>query len=371
MAFDKAWLGWPEGDRPPYRLTGPVYTDVYTGRILADEEVEPVKDRFAPLAARLKPSNQYRPAGEEPWKPDQPVVGTRRNPLTGRSEPRRIRRYYGCDGGIDYGDLYTMRSGTGAFYDKRIESGTIHIGGVRTGCTNNLIPANGLLNVPAMIAGCTCSYPLLVGLALTPMSDTYEQWAVWGEAEVQDVQRVGINFGAPGDRVTRGGTLWLDWPPRGGPSPAVPVQVQGEEGGPEFFYRHSVWMRGGRGWPWVSASGLRGEARIVIGALKPGRFTVRLYFAEPDPAQSPNGRVFDVALQGRAVLTAFDILREAGGARKGVVRQFHDVASSGTIRVELTGRSGRPVLCGIELVSSLLDREPIPAADQPAQDWPF
>ena len=52
------------------------------------------------------------------------------------------------------------------YYDKVLESGTIHISGPRSGCTNSIIPANGLLNLPYFYEGCTCSYPLPVALAL-------------------------------------------------------------------------------------------------------------------------------------------------------------------------------------------------------------
>ena len=37
------------------------------------------------------------------------------------------------------------------------------------------------------------------------------------------VRRLGINLGAPGDRVTPAGTLWVDYPSVGGPSPQIEV----------------------------------------------------------------------------------------------------------------------------------------------------
>jgi hypothetical protein len=39
------------------------------------------------------------------------------------------------------------------------------------------------------------------------------------------IQKVGINFGAPGDRKADNGTLWLEYPPVGGPSPNIPVNI--------------------------------------------------------------------------------------------------------------------------------------------------
>ena len=56
-------------------------------------------------------------------------------------------------------------------------------------------------------------YPLPTALSLVAMPETHEQWASWGDCpiEVGSIQRIGLNFGAPGDRMTRDGTLWLDY----------------------------------------------------------------------------------------------------------------------------------------------------------------
>ena len=42
--------------------------------------------------------------------------------------------------------------------------------------------------------------------------------------------RVGLNFGAPGDRVSDEGTLWLDQPDVGGPSQQVAVELHAKQG---------------------------------------------------------------------------------------------------------------------------------------------
>ena len=59
-----------------------------------------------------------------------------------------------------------MRSGTPAYYDKTLESGTVFLSGPRSGCTNSIIPSGGLMNVPYFYEGCTCSYPLPTAMAL-------------------------------------------------------------------------------------------------------------------------------------------------------------------------------------------------------------
>lgn len=356
---------WRSGDKPPYRLTPAIYSDVYTGRVLSAGETTRVAGRLPREDLNQIQPNQYRPPSQKnAWKPEPPRPGRRINPLTGRAEARVFPKSYGCDGGVDYGYIYTMRSGTPAYYDKRNESGTIHISGPRSGCTNSLIPANGLLNVPYFYEGCTCSYPLPVGLALVPMPPEYEQWASWGawtpESDAPDggsIQRVGINFGAPGDRVA-GGTLWLDVPSVGGPSPEIEIETQPES--PDVFYRHSLWIEGGRGWPWVAASGARGLSSVTLEGLTPGRFTVRLYFAEPDHARSGERR-FAVSLQGQPpVLEGFDIAREAGGRMRGIVREFREVISEGTLTVKLSATNGRPILCGLEIVADGLPMAEIP-----------
>ena len=135
----------------------------------------------------VKPEpSQYRPPGQKDmWKPKDPVVGERTNPLTGEKEPRTFPKTYGCDGGVDYGSFYTLRAGTPAFYDKTAESGTVFLSGPRSGCTNSIIPSGGLLNVPYFYEGCTCSYPLPTAMSLVAMSESFEQWSSWGETEIQ------------------------------------------------------------------------------------------------------------------------------------------------------------------------------------------
>ena len=475
----------------------PVHIDIYTGRALSSGAAE----GLAPSAA-------------SPAK--QPLPLSRQNPITGAEEAREFLKMHGCDQfGADYGNLITMRSGTAAFYDKRSESGTVNISGIRSGCRNSMVPAGGVLSLPAWTGNCTCNYPVFTSLALVAMPPEYEQWSAWGGLAVDaPIQRVGINFGAPGDRMAEDGTLWLDWPSVGGPSPDVRVRVVPETVEP--FYRHSLRMQGGTGWPWVFASGIQGvrsiqletvarsapvasdrfsvrwtgqveppatedytfharsdgPMRVWVGnrllldsTLRPPRngqrevsgklaltagtkydllveykhvpagdspppalaelswrnpaqprtaipaqqlfapdgrrgglvgayfgtdrltgpalfqrdpqvrcewgnrlpvilqgrvhpvqpveraYTVRLAFAEPEPLRIGQ-RVFSVKLQGREVLRDFDILRDAGGPDRGVVREFSGIRARETIALDFDSSTPKlPLICGIELIA--------------------
>ncbi|MFP6766437.1 MAG: malectin domain-containing carbohydrate-binding protein, partial [Planctomycetaceae bacterium] len=264
---------------------------------------------------------------------------------------------YGCDGGVDYGSFYTMRSGTAAFYDKTLESGTVFVSGPRSGCTNSIIPACGVLNVPYYYEGCTCSYPLPSALTLVSMPEYHEQWATWGKSRPEQIQRIGINFGAPGDRKTRDGTLWLEYPSAGGPSPELDVSVAPQN--TTAHYRHSLFAAGGRGWPWVYSSSVAGLESFTLRKLKPGRYTVRLFFAETLQAKAGE-RLQDVFVGKKRVAGALDIVTGAGGPLRGLVLELDEVELDDTFTLRLSSIRGRTLLSGIELIASGLDRARVP-----------
>ncbi len=342
------------GGKIDYRLLAPVFSDVYTGRILTEKEAPKLRYSFSEVDLKTVQPSQYRPPGQkDDWKPEAPQAGERTNPMTLETEPRVFPKSYGCDGGVDYGLFYTMRSGTPAFYDKQIESGTINISGPRSGCTNSIIPANGLLNLPYFYDGCTCSYPLPMAVALVSMPPEFEQWASWGKVPAEQtrgkIQVLGINFGAPGDRVTGDGTMWLDEPGMGGPSPEIDLMTDPPLANLETFYRHSLFLEGGEGWPWVAGSGVRGIRSATLGGIKPGSYRVRLVFCEP--GERDGSSVFAIEVNGKQVASALDVVREAGGVRKGHVLEVASVGvgDDGNLRIDLRPKAGETVLSGIEL----------------------
>lgn len=365
ISSDKDWLDASTRKGPvDYRLLPAVFSDVYTGRVLETNEAPELRQRHSQVDLQTIQPSQYRPPQQKnDWKPDAPKAGMRVNPLTGESEPRVFPKSYGCDGGFDYGSIYTMRSGTAAFYDKRLDSGTIHISGPRSGCTNSIVPANGILNVPYFYEGCTCSYPLPMALSLVSLPPTFEQWTSWGAvpaaALAGRIERVGLNFGAPGDRKTDDGTLWLDYPSVGGPSPEIAVRT--EPAAPEVYYHHSVWIEGGEGWPWVAASGFKGLRNVTVSGLKAGTYLVRLVFAEPDAATKPGARRFDVRVQDRLALENYDVLADAGGAMRVATKTIPKVIvnDDGTLLVTFAARQGETLIGGIEIIREGLSMTPL------------
>jgi len=278
----------------------------------------------------------------------------RRHPLTDQEALWTFSRNYGCNYSIASTHLITFRSAAAGYFDLEHDGGTGNFGGFKSGCTSNLIAANGVLNAPDYTRTCTCSYQNQTSLALVHMPQV-ELWqeTPFGNVDAR-IRRLGINLGAAGDRKADNGTLWLDYPSVGGKSPQVKVEVAEE---PEYFRRHSSRIRGD-GLKWVAASGCTGLSRLTLtliyGDSAPrdtSSYTVRLHFVEPE-ALKPGRRVFDVAIQGRTVLNGLDVVGRAGAPLTVHVEEFAGVSAENTLTVSLTPKAGSlpPVLCGVEVV---------------------
>ena len=278
---------------------------------------------------------------------------TYEHPLTGERIRWLYDRGYGCNSVVASEHLLMFRSGAAGFYDLDTLGGTGNLGGFKSGCTSNLIAANGVLNAPDYTRTCTCAYQNQTSLALIH-DPQVEVWTfnrlVWSGAAIR---RVGVNLGAPGDRRADNGTLWLEYPTVGGPSPAVPIAVEGEN--IRWFHHHSSRMLAGQQ-KWVAASGAEGLTKLTVSlvgdksAAAKHTYTVRLLFAEPY-AKRKGQRVFDVAIGGRTLLKDFDIAAEADGAKKVIVKEFKGIAASEKMEISLTPKVGETLLCGVEIVA--------------------
>ena len=185
------------------------------------------------------------------------------NPITGQMQPWKITRAYGCNNIVASENMLTFRSGAAGYYDLQTDAGTGNLGGFKSGCTSNLVVANGVLNAPDYTRTCSCAYQNQTSLALVHMPEV-ELWSVNTAASVkthgQRIDRVGLNFGAAGDRRDTNGLLWLEYPANAGPSP--PLKLRWNE--TTEVVTHHASVAASSDYPWVMSSGLDGITRLTM-----------------------------------------------------------------------------------------------------------
>ena len=285
------------------------------------------------------------------------------DPLTGEDRPWGYSRRYGCNSAIASEHLLTFRSAAAGYYDLTHDGGTGNFGGFRSGCTSNLVAANGVLNAPDYTRTCSCSYQNQTSLALVHDPDV-ELWVTYfGERGDGPLRDVAINLGAPGNRRAEDGRFWVGHPvlphvkdPEKESGIGVGADVTFTDGG--FYTHHSSRITDDGDLGWVTASGCRGISRLELDLAtdKPARCRVQLYFAEPDRV-APGHRVFDVSIEGERALAGIDVVAEAGGQNRSTTRTVEDIeVADGKLTLEFSptragvaGPDVLPLLCGLEV----------------------
>ena len=285
------------------------------------------------------------------------------NPLTGVEQPWRITRAYGCNSIIASENLLTFRSGAAAFYDLLTESGTGNLGGFKSGCTSNLVVADGVLNAPDYTRTCSCAYQNQTSLALVHMPDV-DMWSVNSmvasdEAAYattgQQIQSLAINFSAPGDRRDSRQVLWLEYPSVGGPSPEFSIRTNPEA---KPFQHHSSAVES-TDLPWVLASGFEGitdlqiDMRIEgkeksVSKVEPRRYDIRLHFGIPKPLGS-GPRQFNVSINGDQATDDISLDPSGKTAHVSAVMEARNVLVDETLHIKFVPRVGEPVISGIDI----------------------
>ncbi len=316
-----------------------------------------------PIGYRVRPVVVGDTLHAEPWAFDLHTgeQQTRIHPVTGRQEVWQFARpghHCGCPAAAPH--MLLFRSYTLGWYDLDNDFGTQHFGAQRPGCWINFIPANGLLMVPEASSGCLCPFPNMCTAVFKPRQEN-RQWAYFSQpGSMTPVKRLALNLGAPGDRKDASGNLWLGYPRPGG-SLVLPLAIDVAlfPGGGYFNHDATRLVIDNAQNPWLFCSGLRGLRQCKIPLAEPvdgtARYTVRLAFAELDNKE-PGRRVFDIKLQGQVAAKAVDVLREAGGPNKPLIKEFKGIQSDGELSIELVPAAAnpapdeQPVLQGIEVV---------------------
>jgi outer membrane protein assembly factor BamB len=329
------------------------------------------------------------------------------DPLTGLPRPWKYVRAYGCGSVVGCQDVLLFRSGMMGFLDL-LQDGTTTYGGLKPNCSVNMIAAGGLVIVPEGASGCSCSYNFQTSIALAPVTARIarpttgpatapaataaanQPWYVfYGQSPEGPVKQLRVSFGSPGDR-RRGSETWLGWP-RPSVRGAQPAPITVGPMDPNYVHAAADCSAvRGEAPAWVYASHLAGRCTIAVSVWGEGRsseyddfsgtmvpqwgtrsttggvaapstatapagpversFTVRLHFLEP--SDLPVGaRTFDVSIQGRCLLPAFDIVKSAGAPRRAVVAEIKGIRADRTLNIELKPRKGTPILSGMEVLA--------------------
>ena len=286
----------------------------------------------------------------------------RKNPISLEILPWTYTRSYGCNYNIACENLLSFRTSAAGFFDLKNDGGVGHFGGFKSGCTSNLVAANGVLNAPDYTRTCQCSYQNQTSLALVHMPGV-EYWTTsdftW---DGNPVKKIGLNLNAPGDRMAENGILWLDYPSIGGPSPDLPVALTADKA--TYIRRHSSFLPNCSTLPWVSASAIAGLQSIEITLSKElipsATYTIRLYFVELQP-KAAGERIFSVEIQGKPVLQNFDIVKETGGVERDIVKTIGGVHVKDKLVIGFQPSELAPdsqaILSGIEIISDETETE--------------
>jgi len=92
-----------------------------------------------------------------------------------------LSRRGGCNYAVGSANLFFLRDRTVCYVDPRTGA-RHHLRNARSGCSNSLIAADGILSVPNYAVGCVCNYPIQASFAMVHMPEV-ARWA--GDKPVQ------------------------------------------------------------------------------------------------------------------------------------------------------------------------------------------
>lgn len=295
-----------------------------------------------------------------------------KHPLTGLSVNWRLPyKGFGCTMPSVIGNLLFSRGLDAVYYDLTNDGNMARLDGFRLACGWSVMPGSGVLAVlnGQQFGMCKCKNPVAAPMGLVHDPDV-EQWTIsqFEPPKNGNILRAGINLGAPGNRRSTDGTLWMDYPevafpPASGEKmptdlsklvssdPHLSVMVTPAK--IDWFRHHSLRIKG-EGLKWVAASGAKGLHTITITLPTPTTttYTVRLVFAEPDSIKTGE-RIFDVSIQGKKVIEKLDLIATTGAPLTVLTREFKNTQIGSALTIELTPIKGEPVLCGVEFIAEI------------------
>lgn len=298
----------------------------------------------------------------EPWMFDlrSGEQLTRKHPITGEAEPWSIMRtghhcgmLTGCDSG-----MLLFRSGATGFMDLNADEGIRHFAGHRLGCWINAIAANGLVMIPEASAGCVCQFSIASTIVMEPR-ESRRPWTIYSAVGAQTpVQRLAVNFGAPGDRKDALGQIWFSYPRRDAYQQTtldvrLDLRPKLAAGGAFDSIAEKYAADSAAETPWIYTSWASGLEQLTLPLLgegdKPANYTIRLYFAEGRP-DFKESTVLDVLFNGKQVASKLSLSPPDGETLRPAVQEIKHVRVERELVIDLRAEQGKPVLNAIEAI---------------------
>ncbi len=283
------------------------------------------------------------------------------NPLSGEPQPLDFHRgYIGCSHLLASGAaLFGNKNGIG-YCNLDSTEGFSSFRGLSLACGLGATPANGVFVAPEGRSGCTCAGGgIHTSVALYPRTFARD-WAggvTGGIAAVKSlpVKHAFINLGAPGFREDEQSRLWVPYPTRNDNGFTGAWLPRYQHDASMFYYRSpDVVAVKGHELSWLLTSGYHGAKALAFRLQEKGQpeanYTITLYFAELEDVR-PGQRLFDVSLQGKPVLSEFDVVAAAGDVRTSTTRVFHNIAVGELLTIALKSADDNkpPLLCAVAI----------------------
>lgn len=268
------------------------------------------------------------------FDPKTGKLDTRLSPITGLEESYGFHKQ-GCAvlGGCD--SLVAWRT---AYHDIETRTST-QLAGFEAGCTTSLLPAGGVLNLPNFGMFHLRARTAAVTMAHRPSSQPWTDFQFTKLKAETPIERIGYNFGSPGDRFNEQGELW----------------IQAKQGGDwkiNIEPKNEVeWFASGVADDWIGQSRVEGASKISLptamnqrsNSKAKSRYNVTLIFPASRPGAKPP--VISISIEGEKVLTEFT----AGSEKGSLKRVFENVEVTGMLEIELTAHTGKTALAGVEI----------------------
>ena len=199
-----------------------------------------------------------------------------------------------------------------------------------------------------------------------------EDWSLYiSHGAMTPVKHLAINLGAPGDMKDDNGIIWFGYPR---PETEIGLKFDiGEdilEGMGYYSYDSKGVKIDGTDYPWLFTNGCVGLTKCEIPLIdnsfgeKPGIYTLRLGFAAPSTK-----REFDIKIQDNVVLENLNVLKEAGGVNKALIKEFKGINVVNNLLVELVPEIFNPKVNQVPVINFIeVIREDTPEKGEPSEE---